>query len=419
MSVDSNGGTPSQSTPPPQATPAPRPPAGPPHGYGSPSYPGQPGSLPPPLQPNSLNPNGAGAPAAMPASIPSQAGGPEPMSAIPFATGPSRYPTAEPEPAPIPTPGLISSTQLPSVRIGLWGASRAGKSTYLAALPIAGMQTRDPNGRWIVGGVGANAVEYLVNGVDLLAKQRLFPPATQVEESLTWVFQGPPPPERRFLRWQPGGAGGVQFALQLQDAPGEFMRTGRLSQEVVDQFATSQGLVYLFDPVGDAEERLQSFDFFYAMLQEVYARVRQAGRLYRNRLPHHVAVLVTKFDAPEIFDPAVHAGWVNQEPGGSRLPVVLPKHGPAFFDWVCRGYRGGTATMIADALQAFFHTDRVRYYATSAIGFRLNRDLIFDYNDYRNTEMFNGKPRIRTMPRPINVLEPLIELERRISAKKK
>jgi hypothetical protein len=155
------------------------------------------------------------------------------------------------------------------------------------------------------------------------------------------------------------------------------------------------------------------------MLQAVYARVREAGRLVRNRLPHQVAVCVTKFDDPAFFDAAVRAGYVNQQPEGSRLPVVLPKHGRQFFDWVCRGYRGGTATMIADALQSFFHEDRVRYYATSAIGFRLNRQLIFDYNDYRNIEIFNGVPRIRTMPRPLNVLEPLIELERRISGKKK
>lgn len=211
----------------------------------------------------------------------------------------------------------------------------------------------------------------------------------------------------------------MQFALQLQDVPGEFLRTGQLSEDVVEHFANSQGLIYLFDPIGDAEERTRSFDFFFEMLQAVHARVREAGRLVRNRLPHRVAVCVTKFDEPEFFDAAVHAGWVNQQDFGSRLPVVEEKQRAAFFDWVCRGYRGGTATMICDAIQSFFHPTYVRYYATSAIGFRLNSNQVFDYHDYRNTEQVNNVRRIRATPRPLNVLEPLIDLERRISGRKR
>jgi hypothetical protein len=399
MSVDSNGETPYPGARP-EATGYPSPP------YPSPPYSAPPGQMPPPLPPNGGSP------------IPAQGGGAEPVSAIPYATRQPRYPASEPEPTPIPRPDLIASNQVPSIRIGLWGGSRAGKSTYLAALPIAGMQTTDPNGRWIVGGVGQEAVDYLVKGVDLLAKQRTFPPATLLEESLTWVFQGPPPADRPKF-FSRSADRGVEFALQLQDASGEAVRTGTLVDDVIDHFVASQGLVYLFDPILDAEQRLQSFDFFYATLQTVYARVRAAGGLVRNRLPHHVAVCVTKFDDPEIFDPAARAGWVAQQPTGSRLPVVPPNQSRAFFEWVCRGYRGGTATMVADALQSFFHHDRVHYYATSAIGFRLNRNMVFDFNDYRNIEALNGVPRIRTVPRPFNVLEPLIDLERRISGKKR
>lgn len=73
--------------------------------------------------------------------------------------------------------------------------------------------------------------------------------------------------------------------------------------------------------------------------------------------------------------------------------------------------------MVRDGLATFFHPDRITYYATSAIGYRLNPQHIFDYNNYANVEEVEGRPRICTSPEPINVLEPLIDLERRIHAR--
>ncbi|GAA4959673.1 hypothetical protein [Actinoplanes utahensis] len=348
--------------------------------------------------------NGA-APPVVPAQ-PSYASPAEPVSAIPVDV-PQRRPAPEPDPVPLPVPGVAQATHVPGLRIGLWGAARGGKSTYLAALPLAAMQS---SRRWVVGGADPSAVEYLVQGVDRLVNKREFPPPGQVNELLSWVFSAPPPEGVRRLFGRP-----PEFTLQLQDVPGEFFRTGNLDPEIVESFATSQGLIYLFDPLGDAADDLRSFNFFYEMLQAVYTRVREAGQLVGGRLPHHVSVCVTKFDEPTFFEAALQARWVNQHPDGSRLPHIADGQGEAFFDWVCRGYRGGTAGTIRDALQTFFHRKRVAYYASSAIGFRLNGNRIFDYSDYHNTEQRNGRLGLRSTPTPVNVLEPLIDLERRIN----
>lgn len=113
----------------------------------------------------------------------------------------------------------------------------------------------------------------------------------------------------------------------------------------------------------------------------------------------------------------MEAGWVVQDSTGSRLPRVPADQSAAFFRWICDEFRGSTARLVHDGLSNFFHPDRISYYATSAIGFRLNPQHVFDYRNYANVEVVDGKRRICTAPQPINVLEPLTDLERRIRAR--
>jgi hypothetical protein len=123
---------------------------------------------------------------------------------------------------------------------------------------------------------------------------------------------------------------------------------------------------------------------------------------------------VNKFDDPGFFSAAVEHRWVNQEQSGARMPFVSLEQGPAFFDWVCSTRYGQTTELIRNTLRAFFHADRVEYFASSGIGFKLNPHGEFDFRDYANVEIRDGVPCIRSLVRPLNVLEPLIRLERRI-----
>lgn len=337
---------------------------------------------------------------------------------------------SEPPLDPVPISIGPDASRQDTVQIGLWGSARSGKTTYLSAIPIAAMQNAGNSSNWVVSGLGEVERKTLTEGVDLLARGRRFPPRTTAVDPLTWSFMGeeaggeqagkvsasePSRWWRRWRRWPTARSTQlIDFALELQDVPGEYYQTGKVDPRVVDHLASSQALLYLFDPILGAAVDTESFAFFHATLQEVAARVRDEGRLVDNRLPHYVSVCVTKFDDPLFFEPAVKAGWVNQEQGDSQLPKIPVEQGPAFFEWMCTKFHGGNAPLVRDALGSYFHPDRIEYFASSAIGFRLNPNGMFDYSDYANVEIIDGEPRIKSLPRPVNVLEPLIRLERRI-----
>ena len=322
------------------------------------------------------------------------------------------------------------------VRIGLWGAPRSGKTTVIAAMPIAAMRSQDRLGRWLVSGVGGEATKVLTDNVERLVSGRFPPPTDDFEgESIMWSFQGkddepvapspPPSPERR-RAWGRGArkafAGPVatrsstlvDFTLELQDVNGEAYGREEFNLTAVEHLAQSRGLIYVFDPVYDGEAELESFKYFYRTLQHVTSRVTAAGKMDDGLLPHHVSVLITKFDDPTFFKSAADAYWLNRDQTVAGMPYVPIDQGALFFDWVCDKRQGGTAPLVRDALRAFFHQDRIEYFACSAIGFRLNPNGVFDYDDFVNVETVDGKPRIRSEVRPVNVLEPLIRLERRI-----
>ncbi|KUJ67404.1 hypothetical protein ACZ90_28400 [Streptomyces albus subsp. albus] len=365
--------------------------------------------------PNKKSPGGPATPSTGDATSPA-----EPVSPIPLPAGAPSYPAQPPlppvadgnlEPLRIPTAPQGTGAAQDRVRIGLWGAPRSGKTTYLAALPIAAMQCqRHGQGNWLISGMTPEANNFLGDSVSQLAVRRVFPQATVGIQNMSWAFQGEVVPTGVMRRPQQ-----VSFVLEIQDASGEvFKRDHPQHQGIVDQLARAQGLIYLFDPLGDAQELTESLTFFYSTLNELSTRIRDMGGHYRGRLPHHVSVCVAKFDHPDVFRPSVEAGWVTQDSVGSQLPRVPAQLSERFFQWMCDDFRGSNARLVRDGLANYFHPSRITYYATSAIGFRLNPQHVFDYRNYANEEIVDGVRRISTSPEPINVLEPLTDLERSI-----
>ncbi|MGW9430012.1 hypothetical protein ACWHA1_18970 [Streptomyces decoyicus] len=350
-----------------------------------------------------------------PESPPAGDGGPAGRPPAQAATGAGEVPVS------VPVPDAVQASdpeRIPSggpdadrVRIGLWGAPRAGKTTYLAALPIAAMQhERHHQGSWNISGMTQEANAFLGHGIDLLTRQRTFPQASMGVQGLAWSVQGPK--EKGMLGFR---ARRPSFVLDIQDAAGEVFRHDNPQQaQLVGQLARSQGLIYLFDPLGDAQEGTESFTYLQSTLTQLAARVRDRDGLVDGRLPHHVSVCIAKFDHPDVFRPAVEAGWVTQDTEGAQLPHVPGEQSEKFFQWMCDDFRGSNARLVRDALHAYFDRRRISYYATSAIGFRLNPQQVFDYKDYVQPVEVDGTPHLRTSPVPINVLEPLIDLERRI-----
>ncbi|GGW12291.1 hypothetical protein GCM10018980_03680 [Streptomyces capoamus] len=300
------------------------------------------------------------------------------------------------------------------VRIGVWGASGSGKTTFLGAVPIGAIQHRQrARVNWVVAGMDASSQEFLLDSVDQLVSQHRFPEATRAQRDLRWSFTGDAQGTAGLRRRR------ISFALEVLDLPGEAFnpRSNQVAEDLHEQAVTHlsncDGLVYLFDPLLDANEQTASINYFYGMATQMAARVRDENRLLRNgRLPHHVAVCITKFDHPDVFEPALRARWVYQEQPGA-IPCVLDHQARGFFDWICNSFRGGSARLVRDALGNFFHPDRMSFYATSAIGFRLNANHQFDYRSYVNVEP-DGERICSSPPTPINVIEPLMALEERL-----
>ena len=69
-------------------------------------------------------------------------------------------------------------------------------------------------------------------------------------------------------------------------------------------------------------------------------------------------------------------------------------------------------------IRKHFQEERTRYFVTSSVGFRRNAEGKVDPSDYANVTIIKGEPRFKEGKgkiTPINLLEPLIWLERRIT----
>jgi hypothetical protein len=346
---------------------------------------------------------GPGGPAPVPAPLP----GREPLH---HAASDSHTVTDRNQP-PQGIPQLNGAPPV-GVRIGVWGASGSGKTTFLGSVPIGAMQHQQrAQVNWVVAGMDPSSQEFLMDSVDQLVSEQRFPEATRAQRDLRWSFTGEAQAVRRL-----GSRRQISFALEVLDLPGEAFnpRSTQVAEDLHEQAVTHLsscgGLIYLFDPLLDANQQTASINYFFGMASQMAARVRDEGRLLRNgRLPHRVAVCITKFDHPDVFEPALRAGWVTQEQVGA-IPRVPDQQARGFFDWICNSFRGGSARLVRDALGNFFDPDRMSYYATSAIGFQLNANNQFDYRSYVNVEP-DGERICSSPPTPINVIEPLMALE--------
>jgi len=145
-------------------------------------------------------------------------------------------------------------------------------------------------------------------------------------------------------------------------------------------------------------------------------RLLRRNGLVHGRLPHFLAVCVTKFDDPNIFIPAYHDRLIDIDADG--LPRVPNHRAEEFFDWICgrieqQAIDAGTA-QLRDLIRSTFIEDRVRYFCSSSVGFYVGASGEVDLNDFQNFDLVNGEWRIRGKVRPVNVLEPLVAIERRV-----
>lgn len=325
--------------------------------------------------------------------------------------------TAPPEEAPVTTePGLR--------RVGLWGATASGKSTFLSALFIAA--TRSP-ADLRVKGRNDDSTDFLVRNTHSLNAQHQFPPPTTYQQPLSWTLQMsvPNPVRSRLFRPAPATVP-FDFRVDLQDAPGRAyaavpeVQPSRLDlpgddvPNVASYLANCQGLLLLVDPIRERELG-DAHEFFHGTLLRIAQRVEVP---LGERLPHYIAVCVTKFDDPSVFRFARDNDFLSYSEDDPLLfPRVHDDEAERFMRDLFAGSPLSDVDLVLGALRQYFYPERIRYFVISSVGFYVGSSGEFREDDYWNVvQIEDGKFQIRGQVHPINVAEPLLWLGERIAA---
>ncbi|MDX8051066.1 hypothetical protein SK571_16895 [Lentzea sp. BCCO 10_0798] len=285
-------------------------------------------------------------------------------------------------------------------RIGLWGPAASGKTCFLTALNVAAAQASPP---WAMAGTTDSSREFLTRATATMVGSRSFPGGTSTGTYLyDWLLTGELP-GRRLLRRT-----GVrsEFSLTIMDAAGENFVSASPRSEMWPYLASCDGLVYFFDPLSPCAASDHTVLW---TLDRLEAMCRHNPGTGDRRLPHKLAVCIAKADKPEIMAAARRHGLVKfvVDPTGRPLPAVHPDDAERFFDLLCDSMANGSGELIRHAIRRYFRPERVRYFATSSIGF---------YQDSTPDDLYNvvrdgTSARLRGPIRPFNVLEPILWLQ--------
>jgi hypothetical protein len=298
-------------------------------------------------------------------------------------------------------------------RITVWGAPTTGKTTFLAALNVALERQNEP---WRVIGTNEAAAEALARFERALVRDRMFPEATQGLELYSWELMSKI--QRRFRRrwfFSYVRDESVVIPLELVDAPGgsaDPVTSGQArSRLLFDSIEQSKGIAFFFDPVHELEKG-DAFEHTNSVIHAVSQRLRDQGRLMPDgRLPHNVAICVTKFDEFPMVQTARRFRMIEYDDRG--VPRVPDNEAREFLVRVLRQFPSRDAELTLSKLERAFHPDRVRYYVTSAIGFYVdphtNKCNKEDFQNHLPPE--GGRlSQIRGDVLPVNVAEPILWL---------
>jgi hypothetical protein len=330
-------------------------------------------------------------------------------------------------------------------KIGLWGSPASGKTTYLAALRHAVATSDGSCGRWTIYGRDPVSERLLVDFAHRLVQVQEFPEQTALgaKTSLQWDFEGDLAGSR-YARRRPvlGRRAPRQsrFVLDLVDVSGEAfgyepnMVPAHVVGDALEHLAQSHGLIYLFDPMTERDQRTAA-DYLDRTLMQLAGKIKreQGHRMVGRFLPHYVSVCVSKFDHPEMFQQARHSGLVNY--GLDGIPRVPDEHAEEFFDSLCDGKfwkqrderSYASAAYVRSQLRNYFHPARIHYFVSSSIGFWRppgwdqaagRPGSQFNPEDFANVRLTDGILKIRGPIYPINVIEPLVALQQRLTGRR-
>jgi hypothetical protein len=329
---------------------------------------------------------------------------------------------ATPTPGSASRPGQSGAPQggpRPAGRgITMLGAQQTGKTTFLGALQLALL--RRPALGWSLVGENEASAQALVEFVDAMTDEHIFPKPTTDIADYKWALEAELPGAIKEWHWWGFRRRDqyVSIPLDLVDAPGESADSrqmyGRASSRLlIENLARSAGIVLFFDPISEFG-RGDAFRHMYGVLTQLRTLLQ-----HRGRLPHYVAVCITKFDEIPVFEAAQKLRVVEYDPYPPEFPAVPDQYAREFFTRLVRVSKSDSAGLMLPMLEQTFRPERIKFFVTSAIGFYVDAQLeVFDPEDYQNhipREHPGGLDYIRGGIYPINVVEPVLWLSRNVA----
>jgi GTPase SAR1 family protein len=201
---------------------------------------------------------------------------------------------------------------LPSdIRIGIWGSSGAGKTTYLTML----YHVLTRSDRWIVKSGSDEADDFITRNSEAIENDE-FPARTEPDEDEKLKIYS-----YKLTREDSKYKGSI--TLQFIDAPGEFYeRLGDKNKkylvddpknpkaDVIDYLMSCDGIIFLLDP--DPDEQNLGKKKYSTMLSKLFrdfdARNREKNNQEKDRLENYIAICVTKVDHDKIWEKANNQG---------------------------------------------------------------------------------------------------------------
>jgi len=304
--------------------------------------------------------------------------------------------------------------------IAMLGPTESGKSTFLCALKKALLEQDED---WMLFTRDAASQRVLEEMSSALVSEGDFPLPTSAVNTIRWILGGTiERTERTGRRFNPVTTvkDRVEITLRLTDAPGGLGRADRVGlnerNELIKQLADSRGILYMFDPIrefthGDAFQRTDS------LLTELMGVVSQESD-FNGKLPHHLAVCVTKLDDPRVFRTAHDLGMlIPDDTNRWGFPRVHETDARALFHALGKISKSGDGEAVPKLFERHFHPKRISYYVTSAVGFMVNkRTRFFDPRDTENVyRTASGAALVRGPVHPINVVEPVLWIVRQLA----
>jgi GTPase SAR1 family protein len=227
------------------------------------------------------------------------------------------------------------SSEPTDIRIGLWGTSGSGKTTYLAILYKA-LTHKDSN--WFVR-VDKPAREFVMNNLNYIQTGN-FPPATEAADKLNIFTYTLSPKSFK--------GNGCKTVLNFIDAPGGFyenilgttvqivdpqnQRTNagmQLNQNqnnsmgILDYLLSCDGIIFLLDPVRSKEEGTLYWTLLLDLFLEFQERSPQPD-MNNGQLQQYIAFCVTKVDKKKIWNQGKKSADLAKNVMGNDLFDRLP-----------------------------------------------------------------------------------------------